>query len=77
MSQEIKFNPVARFRALYVCERSLQEHAMLVHSPSKIAAAAVMVALKARSPNQEEWAGTLEKCTGYTPAELLPCATEL
>lgn len=50
--QEAGVGKLTSCRAQYYCERALQEHAMLYFKPSKVAATAVLLALRA---NGDAW----------------------
>lgn len=55
--------------ATYLVERSLQEYKMLAHTPSKLAATAVNIALRTLK-GRAAWNNTLTFFSGYTEDEL-------
>lgn len=61
--------------ATYIVERSLQEYRMLAHLPSKVAAAAVNMALRTLR-DRHAWNTTLEFYSGYSQEELRACIVE-
>ena len=65
----------AEFLACFLAELSLLDYAFLPHLPSCVAASCVLVALwTLRRP---AWSATLAHYTGYHPAQLKECATQL
>ena len=65
----------AEFLACFLAELSLLDYAFLPHLPSCVAASCVLVALwTLRRP---AWSATLAHYTGYQPAQLKECATQL
>ena len=63
------------YLASYLCELSLIEHSMLRFEPSRVAAAAVMLAL--HTLNRVHWSSTLVHYTTFTPSDLQECVTQL
>jgi len=61
--------------ARYLCERTLQEYAMLKYLPSTVAAACVHLAL--RKTGKPSWTPALQYHTNYTEANLRPCAEDV
>jgi Cyclin, C-terminal domain len=65
--------------ATFIVERQLQEYKMLAHAPSKLAAAAVNIALRTLR-GRAAWAdgnGALDFYTGYTQADLRNVITDI
>lgn len=55
-------------------ERVLQEYSMLHYLPSKVASAAVFLTMVMRAKGAPvSWSSDMQRATGYTEAELLPC----
>lgn len=66
---------LAKFTARYLIELSLIDYKMLEHLPSCIAACAVYIGLLAI--DQPPWTKALSDATGYSEAELQPCARKM
>jgi len=63
-------------RAVYFCERCLQEHSMLAFRPSLLAAAAVYLSLCTEG-RAHEWGEDLVLGLGYTEEQVKPCARQM
>jgi cyclin B len=63
-------------RATYYTERCLQEHDMLAHKPSLIAASAIYLAAKT-DRDDSCWHASLKDYCGYTLDEVVPCARRM
>lgn len=59
----------------YFLERTLQDYRFLNYLPSHVASAALYLAM--RSMKHGSWDATMQKHTGYTESELIPCAKEI
>lgn len=62
--------------ATYLVERSLQEYKMLAHAPSKLAAAAVNIAVRTLR-GRGAWTNTLTFFSGFTEEELRGAITDM
>jgi cyclin B len=62
--------------ATYLVERCLQEYKMLAHTPSKLAAAAVNIAVRTLR-GRGAWSNTLTFFSGYTEDELRGAITDV
>lgn len=75
--QKAGLGKLASCRAHYYAERVIQEHGMLAHKPSVIAAAAVLMALKAGMPSEPAWPKELADFTRYSEEELMPVVASM
>lgn len=66
---------LARY-ATFLVERQVQEYRMLQHAPSKVAAAAVNMALRTLK-GRSAWTPTLEFHTGYSERDLKACILDM
>jgi hypothetical protein len=73
-AQKIVSSSRAAHRAMYFTDRLLQEHRMLEHAPSLLAAASVFLALSMERDSGQAWTAELKRASGYGAEELLPIA---
>ena len=69
-------DPRVTLFATYLVERCLQEYKMLAHTPSKLAAAAVNIAVRTLR-GRGAWGNTLTFFSGYTEDELRSAITDV